>query len=145
MATSIRLEGSCGCLDSITSSYPSIASLILGSFSATTKNFDIPDPRYGDDSQRLIHSSLEGPEVGVYYRGEATLKNGRAVVNLPDYFEDLTGKEGRTVLLTPKFGTDGEPVSNLAASAVADGKFSVGAINGESCPALLLGSKSGEI
>ncbi|MEW6586637.1 MAG: hypothetical protein AB1442_13655 [Nitrospirota bacterium] len=102
---------------------------VNGSFSAVTKYFDIPDPRYKDESQRLIHSSLEGPEIGVFYRGEAKIEKGEAVVALPDYFEALTRKEGRTVLLTPKFEAADEPVSNLAASAVADGKFSVRAID----------------
>ncbi len=102
---------------------------VNGSFAATTKNFDIPDPRFNDESQRLVHSSLEGPEVGVYYRGEDRLKDGKAVVELPGYFEALTKKEGRTVLLTPKFETDDKSVSNLAASAVVDGKFSVMAVD----------------
>ena len=73
-------------------------------FAATYKNFDIQDPRYNDSHRRLIHSSLEGPEHAVFYRGEARLKNGKAIVKLPDYFESLTRKEGRTVLLTCKNG-----------------------------------------
>lgn len=96
-----------------------------GTFSATTKNFDIVDPRYQDEAQRLIHSSLEGPEIGVYYRGEVALEKGRASIVLPDYFEALTRKENRTVLLTPKSATDGETLCNVAASAVVDGKFTV--------------------
>lgn len=96
-----------------------------GTFSATTKNFDIIDPRYQNEAQRLIHSSLEGAEIGVYYRGEVALEKGKASVVLPDYFEALTRKEKRTVLLTPKLATDGETLCNVAASAVVDGKFSV--------------------
>ena len=94
---------------------------VNGSFAATYKNFDIPDPRYNDPHKRLIHSSLEGPEHAVFYRGEAKLKNGKAIIKLPDYFEALTRKEGRTVILTCKNGwsplyVDGE---------IENGKFIV--------------------
>ncbi|MCD6412230.1 hypothetical protein J7K91_00920, partial [bacterium] len=77
---------------------------VNGSFAATSKNFDIQDPRYNDPHRRLIHSSLEGPEHAVFYRGEAKLKNGKAIIKLPDYFEALTRKEGRSVILTCKNG-----------------------------------------
>jgi len=33
-------------------------------------------------------------------KAEAKLKNGKAIIKLPDYFEALTRKEGRTVILT---------------------------------------------
>jgi len=99
---------------------------VNGTFAATIKNFDIRHPL--DSAKRLIHSTLEGPEIAVFYRGESQLLNGRAEVKLPDYFEALTRKEGRTVLLTPKFDVD-EPISNLAASSVMDGKFTVRAID----------------
>ncbi len=67
-----------------------------------SKNFIIPHPT--KPGMKLVHSSLEGPEVGVYYRGEAQLDNGQAVISLPDYFEALTSPEGRSVLLTPVYG-----------------------------------------
>nr|QNT35461.1 hypothetical protein EKMJPAOO_00011 [uncultured Methanosarcinales archaeon] len=88
-----------------------------------TKNFLIDHP-LDPEHKELIHSTLEGPEAGVFYRGEAQLSNGEATVMLPDYFEALTRKEDRTVLLTPKFEGD-EQVSMLAASEVKDGKFRV--------------------
>jgi len=99
---------------------------VSGTFAATIKNFDIRHPL--DSAKRLIHSTLEGPEIAVFYRGEDQLLNGRAEIKLPDYFEALTRKEGRTVLLTPKFDGD-EIISNLAASSVMDGKFTVRAID----------------
>ena len=82
------------------------------------------------ENKQLVHSTLEGPEVGVYYRGEAQLQNGQTEVVLPSYFEVLTRKENRTVLLTPKFDSN-EPISNLAASAVENGKFSARAIDSQ--------------
>ncbi len=98
---------------------------VAGAFYASSKYFDIRDPRYNDDRRRLVHGSLEGPETGVYYRGEARLKQGRAVVTLPAYFEALARPEGRTVLLTPRLDDPGDPVCAVAASAVKDGTFSI--------------------
>ena len=100
---------------------------VSGTLTATTKNFKITDPLNPNDW--LYHSSLEGPEVGVYYRGLAQLKNGVAVVKLPNYFETLTRKADRTVLLTPQFTNINQPVSELAASSVVNGEFTVKAID----------------
>ena len=66
--------------------------------SGGTKNFVIPHQT--EDNMQLVHSTLEGSEAAVFYRGEAQLVNGQAVVELPDYFEALTRAEGGIVLLT---------------------------------------------
>lgn len=92
-----------------------------------TKTFVIDHPLLPDKS--LVHACLEGPENAVYYRGEAQLVNGSAVVELPDYFETLTRGEGRTVILTAKFEGE-EEISCLAASSVKSGKFRVRGIDG---------------
>src|SRR3989338_1521122 len=76
---------------------------VVGSFAARYKNFEIPHP-LDPEHTLLIHSSLEGPEHAVYYRGEAQLAGGKAVITLPAYFEALTHKEGRTAQLTPLGG-----------------------------------------
>ncbi|MCZ7398620.1 MAG: hypothetical protein O8C62_02895 [Candidatus Methanoperedens sp.] len=88
-----------------------------------TKNFITHHP-LDPENKYLIHTTLEGPENAVFYRGEAELSEGRTTIQLPDYFEALTRKENRTVLITPKFEGD-SPVSMLAASEVDDGKFDV--------------------
>lgn len=90
---------------------------------ASTKNFLINHPLY-PETHELVHSTLEGPEIAVFYRGEAELSGGETRITLPAYFEALTRKENRTVLLTPKF-EEGIKVSTLAASEVKDGKFTV--------------------
>ncbi len=95
-------------------------------YASGTKSFKIPHPLYPEEKE-LTHAALEGPEAGIYYRGEGQLDNGEAVVELPSYFEALAREEGRTVTLTPKFEGD-EPVSQLAASRVENGKFEVRAI-----------------
>ncbi len=83
---------------------PSYKLHVNGSFAATSKNFDIPDPRYNGATKRLLPGVLEGPENAVYYRGKARLVGGVAVIELPEYFESLTRKEDRTIQLTAKNG-----------------------------------------
>ncbi|MDD5775214.1 MAG: hypothetical protein PHS64_04665, partial [Candidatus Omnitrophica bacterium] len=92
------------------------------------KTFIIDNPL--DMSKYLIHTTLEGPENAVFYRGEARLKRGVAEIVLPEYFEALTREESRTVLLTSVFQDVNEQCSSLAASKVKDGRFSVKAIDG---------------
>ena len=67
-----------------------------GSIVATTKLFDIKHP--SKKGHRLAHASLEGPEVGVYYRG--ILKDSE-FIELPDYWKDLVDTKTITVHLTP--------------------------------------------
>jgi hypothetical protein len=93
-----------------------------GTITAAGKSFRIPHPL--DETKDLVHSCLEGPEWGVYYRGEVVTANGTAEVTLPDYFEALTFIEDRTVQLTQVF-EDGAVLSMLAASRIVDGKFTV--------------------
>ena len=72
---------------------------VNGSFAAQYKNFEIPHP-LDPENKLLVHSSVEGPEHAVYYRGEAQLVDSEAIIVLPDYFEALTRIEARTVQLT---------------------------------------------
>jgi hypothetical protein len=95
----------------------------------TLKTFVIPHPV--DGKKYLVHATLEGPEGAVYYRGTAALKNGRAEISLPAYFEALTHLEGRTALVTPFFTDDEEPLSPLAVGEVKNGRFVVKAIGGQ--------------
>jgi hypothetical protein len=90
------------------------------------KTFQITHPL--DASRDLIHGCLEGPEFGVYYRGEAkTDSRGLATIELPEYFEALTRADGRTVQLTPI--DEDEDYSgdfpSLASSRVKGGTFTV--------------------
>jgi hypothetical protein len=92
---------------------------VRGSIAARVKYFRIDHPTKKD--HQLEHSCLEGPEIGVYYRGEARLQNGEATIRLPEYFEALTRKEGRTVQLTAK----GIEPFRLSYEEVKDGEFKV--------------------
>lgn len=60
------------------------------------KPFDIKHPR--KEGYRLRHVSLEGPEIGVYYRGK--LENN-SIIDLPEYWNGLIDPETITVQLTP--------------------------------------------
>lgn len=71
----------------------------FGAFSqvaAPFKKFDIPHPN--KSGMRLRHACIEGPEVGVYYRGRLV---GNNVIELPDYWHNLIDPESITVNLTP--------------------------------------------
>lgn len=69
---------------------------ISGSLFATTKSFLIPHPtRKG---MKLKYGSLEGPENGVYVRGEL---NGSSIIELPEYWRNLVDSETITVHITP--------------------------------------------
>jgi hypothetical protein len=78
-----------------------------------------------DETKNLVHACLEGPENGIFYRGEDATAGGWVEINLPDYFEALAMKDNRSVLLTPLFEDESEQVGVLAASRVKDGKFKV--------------------
>jgi hypothetical protein len=107
---------------------------VTGTFEVVgTKTFVVPHPF--DDTKELIHACLEGPENGVYYRGEVTTTNGTAEIALPEYFEPLTYDTDRTVLLTQIFEDDDDVVigsntpATLLASRVKDGKFKIRSTN----------------
>jgi hypothetical protein len=102
--------------------------IYTGGVNASVKKFVIDHP-VDPGRRELVHACLEGPEVGVYYRGEAGLQDGEATIELPEYFEALTHADGRTVVVTPKLGTN-ERFAALAASAVQDGRFRVRAAPG---------------
>ena len=68
----------------------------FASVAAPFKKFDIPHPSK-EFPHRLAHACIEGPEVGVYVRGEL---KGENVIKLPDYWKDLVDDETITVHLT---------------------------------------------
>jgi hypothetical protein len=54
----------------------------------TSKTFVVPHPT--NAKKYLVHACLEGPEAGVYYRGEATIENNEYIeIELPSYVEKL--------------------------------------------------------
>jgi hypothetical protein len=61
------------------------------------KPFDIQHPTKGE-GHRLRYACIEGPEVGVYYRGRLKESN---VIELPYYWKDLVDENTITVQLQP--------------------------------------------
>ena len=64
---------------------------------ASPKKFDMVHPSKGE-GHRLAHACIEGPEVGVYYRGR--LRN-KTEIDLPSYWKDLVHAESISVQLQP--------------------------------------------
>jgi hypothetical protein len=70
---------------------------VQGTLDAATKNFKIQHPTM--PGYYLVHSSLEGPERGIYHRGKLKTSN---TIFLPDYWKDLPVDDvDITVQLTP--------------------------------------------
>ena len=69
---------------------------VQGTLDAATKNFKIQHPTM--PAYYLVHSSLEGPERGIYHRGKLKTSN---TIHLPDYWLELTDDTDITVQLTP--------------------------------------------
>jgi hypothetical protein len=71
-----------------------------GNFGASgSKHFVEPHPT--DPKKDILYSSLEGREVGTYFRGTASIVNHEAVIVIPEDFRIVTAEEGLTVQVTP--------------------------------------------
>ena len=91
----------------------------------SNKSFIIEHPK--DETKYLVHVCLEGPEVGVYYRGEGKITNDESVViKLPDYVESLACDF--SVQITPIY--DGK-LKHYNTSRVVNNQFCVYGENGE--------------
>ena len=97
------------------------------------KSFIIDHPL--DSEKHLVHVTVEGPEVAVFYRGGGVLKDGQVRIELPEYFEALTQKEGRTIQLTNVDGFDRLAVRSQSGQQIADGAFVVHSDNPRSTQA----------
>jgi hypothetical protein len=68
---------------------------VNGSFAATTKSFVIDHQK--DETKRLVHASLEGPEHGVFVRG----RSNSLCIDLPDYWPWLVDENSISIHITP--------------------------------------------
>jgi hypothetical protein len=87
----------------------------------TNKTFVIDHPT--DPGRFLVHACLEGPESGVYYRGESQLTDGEVWVALPPYVSRLA--HSLTVNLTQINSTREDAFARLRASHVTGQGFTV--------------------
>ena len=69
----------------------------FGAADARPKPFDLVHPTKGE-GHRLRYACIEGPEVGVYFRGRLKESN---VIELPYYWKDLVHEDSITVQLQP--------------------------------------------
>ena len=93
-AVYIKSDGNVG----VGTTSPSYKLQVVGSFSATTKSFDIEHPtKLG---KRLVYGSLESPYHGVRLTGKGKLIKGKGVIQLPDYINSLVDFDNANVQIT---------------------------------------------
>lgn len=63
------------------------------------KAFKVVNPR--DPRTDIWYAAVEGPEAAMYTRGKGTLRDGAAVISLPEHFRDMLAEGTLTVQLTP--------------------------------------------
>jgi hypothetical protein len=94
---------------------------------ATAKTFVINHPTKPDNY--LVHACLEGPEAGVYYRGESKIENNQSVVvKLPDYVSSFA--TNFSINITPIYSDDSDENIVYRTSRVKDNAFTVHGKNG---------------
>jgi glycosyltransferase involved in cell wall biosynthesis len=93
----------------------------------TGKTFVIDHPM--DKNKLLVHACLEGPEAGVYYRGEGTIVNSeKVIITLPEYVDKLANDF--TINITAICDNNCVKIEKYGTSRVINGKFTVYGKNG---------------
>ena len=100
----IYASGKISCPGTIISNWANIGLAVTAILMSVVKYFRIDHP-LDPQNKNLTHGCLEGPEHGVYYRGNGTLVNGTATITLPTYYNALTMNNTYTVMLTSKGNT----------------------------------------
>jgi hypothetical protein len=96
-------------------------------YSTSSKSFVIDHPY--DPTQYLVHACLEGPEVGVYYRGKGTVANGKSVrIELPKYVQHIA--HNFTIEITTLYNPLRKEQVSYRVSPVKNGAFVVHGENG---------------
>ena len=90
--------------------------------SAANKTFVIDHPQ--DEEKYLVHVCLEGPEAGVYYRGEDYIDKEKnyTEITLPKYVDALATNFSIHLTAIDEIGN--EP-RNLSTTKIKNGKFCV--------------------
>ena len=93
-----------------------------GTGTGLNKTFVIDHPT--DKDRYLVHACLEGPEAGVYYRGDGKIVNDKHTdIELPNYVKSLATE--LTVQITQIYTNDNTNTVQLLTSRVQDNKFTV--------------------
>ena len=90
---------------------------------SAAKTFVIEHPIKNDNY--LVHACLEGPEAGVYYRGQDIIISNECTIQLPEYVSYIA--TDFTIVVTPIFENK---FVQLACSEVTNNKFTVYSNNG---------------
>ena len=86
------------------------------------KTFVIDHPV--DKNKYLVHACLEGPEVGVYYRGKAFIEeNNEVTIKLPSYVEHLA--TNFTIQITHIYDRNNPGHKTYSTSLVENNEFTV--------------------
>jgi hypothetical protein len=95
-------------------------------YSTVAKSFVIDHPL--DKSRYLVHTCLEGPEAGIYYRGEGhiALSTTKTVVDLPNYVKNM-GYDFtvHVTSIAPENIDEEEVIRPYRVSRVKDNRFTV--------------------
>ncbi len=83
---------------------------ISGSLTKGSGSFVQPHAK--DPSREINYAFFEGPEHAVFLRGSAQLKDGKAVIELPEHFQIVAAEEGVQVQVTPVEDCNGMFVAN---------------------------------
>ena len=100
----------------------------------SAKTFVIEHPLNDEqaDEKFLVHACLEGPEAGVYYRGEGIITNDSfTIVQLPNYVSKLA--HNFTINITPIYDEDVDEFvenKNYYAGRIMNNSFKVYGKNG---------------
>lgn len=87
-----------------------------------SKTFVIEHPI--DNTRYLVHACLEGPESGVYYRGEGKIINNKFItITLPNYVDKIA--TNLTINVTPIYDEMNNISVSLNCSRVKNNKFNV--------------------
>ena len=104
------------------------------------KTFVIDHPL--DENKYLVHACLEGPEVGVYYRGTAEILDKYLEIELPEYVKTLATDFNVYVTHELDEEIDTEP-KIYAATKIVNNKFKIYGPNGKA--SWLVFGKRGDI
>lgn len=100
------------------------ASLTAKVVSADLKNFVTDHPTR--PGSKIVYTTVEGPEAGIFHRGRVELRNGRAEIALPEHFVALAVPESVTVQLTPMSSKS----RGVGIAAIEPDRIEVGELHG---------------
>ena len=113
MIIEVRIIDSSNCTNVIDSLFQ--AEVVKGVFN---KTFFIDNPL--DNDKYLVHGCLEGPEIGVYYRGVSEIINNNIQIILPQYVSSIASEF--SIHVTPYYNGK---LRLLNCTEIIDNKFNV--------------------